>query len=129
MYKSGRLFFYRVNVMLLPLYFSCTKDKGASANGGPAPAPAPASIVCQARYTSDIKPFVLVKCAASGCHRPGFPFGDFTTYTDLKIKISSGRVKTLVFDEQLMPPAGAIQLTKAERDQLKCWIDNGAAED
>lgn len=86
------------------------------------------SSACDARYQRDIKPLIGAKCAISGCHQAHFPFGDFTMYSDLKTKVDNGRVKRLVFDNVLMPPSSATQLTAKELEVFKCWMDDGAKD-
>jgi len=84
---------------------------------------------CESGYTKHIKPFIISKCAIQSCHVANFPFGDFTGYGDLKSRINSGRINTLVFEQKLMPPSGSPQLTADELDKFKCWIGHDAPED
>ena|ERR1044072_7871801 len=100
---------------------SCTKKVAFAEKKEPQTA-------CNPAYGEVIKPLILLKCATANCHVANFPFGNFTTYGDLKARIDNGRIKTLVFEQQLMPPSGAARLTSEEIDQLKCWIDHGAQE-
>jgi hypothetical protein len=104
---------------LFPLSF-CTKEVGKQRHAEPAPQIA----ICG--YEKEVRPIVIVKCAISGCHVSGFPFGDFQNYETLKQRVESGRVETLVFEQQLMPPAASQQLTGEEITTLKCWIKDGA---
>jgi uncharacterized membrane protein len=117
--KSVKYFLW-VNALNFFLVTACTKDKGA---------PAPLVTKCQPQYTRDIRPVIETRCALTGCHVGNFPFGDFTKDSVFKIRVVNGRVKTLVIDEKLMPPANASQLTGEELETLKCWIDNGASFD
>jgi hypothetical protein len=100
------------------IFISCTKDKGLKPKEVP---------VCEPSYTQEIQPMVLSKCATTGCHVPGFPFGDFTNYAGLKAKVDNGRVNTVI-ESKVMPPAYSPQLTDEELTHLKCWISNGAPE-
>lgn len=108
-------------IVLIIAADSCTKRTAAPEKEEPKGG-------CSATYKDVIKPLVLQKCATSNCHTGNFPFGNFTAYGDLKTRIDNGRVKTLVFDQKLMPPAGSPQLSREELDKLKCWIDNGSQE-
>ena len=81
---------------------------------------------CSKSYTNDVFPLILTKCAMQGCHTANFPFGDFTTFNDLRLKIENGKVQSLVFQYSLMPPQEKAQLTGEEKDVLRCWIKNGA---
>ncbi|MBL7934158.1 MAG: hypothetical protein JNL60_19800 [Bacteroidia bacterium] len=102
---------------------SCTRKVGTKM-----PSPAADTIVVNASYTKHIKPLVTEKCATTGCHIANFPFGDFTQYSDLKAKVTNGKLNLLVFDKKLMPPATYPQLTTDQYQLLKTWVDNGAIE-
>jgi uncharacterized membrane protein len=101
------------------VFLSCEKEE-------PAP-PEPAG--CVAKYSADIAPIVTTKCAISGCHVSGSSFGDFTVYAELKQRADNGRIRKNVFELNTMPPSTQTQLTDAEKDKLKCWLDNGAPQD
>lgn len=102
---------------LLTAFLACTH--------GEEPEPEPIAPPC-ATYSVDITSMVNSKCAVSGCHVSGFTFGNFTLYDELKKRVDNGKIQLLVFDNQLMPPATAQQLTEEERTKLKCWMDDGA---
>src|SRR5439155_1224468 len=120
---GGSSVYWVTFLALLFIFMSCTKDVGLK------PLPVPIQEPESCRYLDDVKPFVLAKCAISGCHVSGFPFGDFSLYDGLKARADNGRIKTLVFEDGLMPPASAEKLTEKEKRQLKCWLDNGAIQD
>ncbi len=92
---------------------------------GEEPEPEPMKTLC-ATYGVDIVPIVESKCAVTGCHVDGFTFGNFTLYGELKKRVDNGKIQSLVFDNQLMPPASAQQLTEEEKAKIKCWMDDGA---
>ena len=46
----------------------------------------------------------------------------------MKIRADNGRIAQFVFELKIMPPASAEKLTDAEKDKLKCWLDDGAPE-
>src|SRR4051812_15215339 len=106
--KKILLFYF--GVVILVLQAACIKKE--------AKAQAPVDS-CKSHYLADVKPFIISKCATKNCHVANFPFGNFTTYADLKAKISNGRVNTLVFDQKLMPPSSSIPLTTEELDLFK----------
>jgi uncharacterized membrane protein len=88
----------------------------------------PASIDCnsiESKYGANIKPFLNLKCASSGCHDGNAP-GDFTTYTGLKTYCDNNKVFDRVFVQKNMPPAGTPQLTVQELNMLECWLSKGA---
>lgn len=113
-----QFFFFLIVIMLNNF---CTKDKGI-------PIMKTGSQTCKSRYVADIKPIIMIKCATDGCHESNFPFGNFTSYSELKIRIDNGRIRTLVFENDLMPPANSVKLSTDELEILKCWIDDGAIE-
>lgn len=112
----------------ISLHTGCTKDKGVLADKAPGAAAQVDSTSNKITYSKNIKPLVSARCALSGCHVTNFPFGNFTQYADLKMRIDNGRVKLLVFDDTLMPPAGKVPLTTDELSILKAWIEDGAKQ-
>ena len=81
-----------------------------------------------ATYSGDIAAIISSRCALSGCHVEGSAFGNFTEYNELKVRVDNGRIAQFVFELKIMPPASAEKLTDAEKDKLKCWLDDGAPE-
>ncbi|MCX6183325.1 MAG: hypothetical protein NT150_15535 [Bacteroidetes bacterium] len=76
-------------------------------------------------YNGSVKAIIALECAYSGCHDATFAGADFNTYNGLKPYIDNGNFKTKVFTNSSMPPGG---FSKAvNKDILKCWLDNGAA--
>jgi hypothetical protein len=112
--KTAIFLIYFLGLILI----SCTKDKGIK--------PKEMS-KCNPSYSQEVQPMVLSKCAISGCHVSGFPFGDYTNYAGFKAKVENGRVSTVI-DNKVMPPSGSPQLSNEEFTDLKCWISNGALE-
>jgi len=98
----------------------CTKSIGKI------PAGEPTVQICEPKYSSDIQPIIAEKCGTENCHLAGFPFGDFSLKEELKKRIDNGKLRTLVFEAGLMPPANVIDLTEQEYSLLKCWMENGA---
>jgi uncharacterized membrane protein len=75
-------------------------------------------------YAGTIQPIVQSNCTASGCHGAGSAYGDFTSYANLYSAVSFGKIKERVLEEKDMPSEG--KLTRKERKQMECWINNGA---
>lgn len=107
----------------LVVFVSCDKKIAKIA---PPSAPVTASFCDSIKYTKYIKPIITKNCAYSGCHISGFSYGDFTSYSGVKLKVDNSLFKTRVFDSPLnpMPPSG--QLSQSQRDSIKCWLDKGA---
>jgi len=100
---------------------ACNKGEGDN----PKPDPIPQ---CWPTYASDIKSIVDAKCAVSGCHDGNSGVANFSAYGPLKAKADESKIKNYVLELNIMPPAGASQLTENEQEKLKCWLDNGAPE-
>lgn len=77
-------------------------------------------------YATDIKPLIARTCAHTGCHGAGSTVADFTQYAELKKRADNGRIRTNVFELAIMPPPGQEPLTTQDKENLKCWLDNGA---
>ena len=107
--------------MLSISFVSCTKDIG----------PNPDLIVKTSNacdtitFTKHILPIFNSECATSGCHEAGFPYGDFTSYGDIKIKVDAGLIKTRVIDGPSFMPASG-RLPDNQINLIKCWLDAGA---
>ena len=89
-------------------------------------------------FKTDIRPIMATYCYGVGnqsCHvaisNQGSP-GDFTTYSGLKAKVSSGGIASRVFNPLGgMPPSysnGPRQLAAADLKKLKDWVANGAPD-
>lgn len=117
--KAGLLFCFCFIFLLV--VFSCTKDKSVLKTNSPIAS-------CQSTYCLEIQAILNLKCALSGCHVGSFPFGNFSSYGDLKARIDNGKLNKLVFEYGLMPPANAVKLNDAELKALKSWLDDGAKE-
>ncbi len=82
------------------------------------------------RYQVEIKPIFDHKCATSGCH------GDLelpllNSYAELVPWLENDNsIKERIFNTPFdpMPPAGSLELTTEEKEQLKCWFDQGYPE-
>ncbi len=91
------------------------------------PEPKPQNTTCTpVSFSRDINPIIQQNCAISGCHNNGFANGDFTLYSDLKVKVDNGSFHNSVidFNAPKMPPAG--KLPDAQLNLLQCWLNQGA---
>jgi uncharacterized membrane protein len=76
-----------------------------------------------AKFTTDVQPVILSKCAVSGCHDASASGGIiFQNYTQISSK--KDRINSRAIVEKTMPASGA--LLPAEIAKIKCWIDGGA---
>jgi len=108
------------------LFVNCEKKVGKT----PAPVAPPQANFCDSiKFNKHIKSIILNNCATSGWHESGFPNGDFTSYSGLKLKVDNTTFKTRVFDSpnNPMPPSG--MLAQSKLDSIKCWLDKGALND
>ena len=90
-------------------------------NDVPATCPSPAPT-----FAADAQPVFMdhcVKCHAPGGQEPSFPFQTYSQIQSQKITIL-GQIHTC-----LMPPAGEVALTSAERQAVLGWIVCGANND
>ena len=105
--------------------FSCVKKVGKLPPTVPS-APPPPNLCDSAKYTLKIKAIIDAKCAT--CH---FQFGQksdvpLTNYGEVSAKAS--RLQVRILDQNSMPPAGNPSVTAAEKDLIKCWLDNGTPQ-
>lgn len=80
-------------------------------------------------YSGTVKQIVANKCALSGCHASGTAFANLTDFAQLKARADNGRLRQYVYTLEIMPPANVDSLSAKEKEQLKCWLDNGAKQD
>lgn len=119
-----KLFPFFVSMFCLSVIVSCTKDVGPN----PDLLPKAANNCDSVTFANTIQPIINNSCATPGCHEAGFPYGDFTSYGDIKIKIDAGSFKARVIDQapSPMPPLGSPAPTDAELNSIKCWLEAGA---
>ena len=80
------------------------------------------------KYSTKVKPVIAAKCAIPGCHGAGSKIADFTIDSVVKSKADNSRMRSMVFELNIMPTQSAATLTDQEKEILKCWLDNGAAQ-
>ena len=74
-------------------------------------------------FRIDIVPILNLNCI--GCHSTGDAQGDFQNYDGVKAKADNGILKYRVCSVKDMPvPPGSI--SDADRQKIKCWIEQGA---
>ncbi len=84
---------------------------------------------CIGHFNDNLLPVIKTKCAVSGCHNGNSNLVALNNYNNLKERADNGRLKDFVLDKGIMPPANASQLTEAEKNIFKCWLENGAPQD
>ena len=76
-----------------------------------------------AKFSADVQPIILSKCAIPGCHDASASGGViFQNYAQVSSK--KDRINARAVIEKTMPASGA--LLPAEIAKIKCWIDGGA---
>ena len=73
-------------------------------------------------YIKDAKPIFEIRCAS--CHNTGNIGKNWLDYNDAKK--NSKQIKDRVVIKKDMPIANATNMTQAERDIIKKWVDEGA---
>lgn len=91
----------------------------------------PSSTVATNLSYSDVEPIIKQRCQPCHAAQPTFegltapPLG--VVYdTPEQVKAISAKIKLMAVDSTTMPPANITQITEAEREQLRQWIDAGA---
>jgi hypothetical protein len=113
---------------LLAVLVACDKKVGKIPTTAPA-TPAPANFCDSIKFNKYIKTIITSNCATPGCHTSGFPSGDFTGYTGIKIKVDNGTFKTRVFNSPSNPMPQNGMLPQGQLDSIKCWLDRGSPND
>ena len=123
---SARLiYFSMVTVVSLTLFLNCTKDIGVVPETPPPPVGACDTIT----YERHIKRLTAAHCVR--CHNNQVKSGgyDFTNYSGLKSASDAGKLYFVIFEAtgppKKMPYDSTDVLTAAEKQMIKCWIDNG----
>jgi uncharacterized membrane protein len=91
----------------------------------------PSSTVATNLSYSDVEPIIKQRCQPCHAAQPTFegltapPLG--VVYdTPEQVKAISAKIKLMAVDSTTMPPANITQITEAERELLRQWIDAGA---
>lgn len=79
-----------------------------------------------AGFKADIEPVIKANCLNSGCHDSGSRHGDFTEYKGIKGKANNGSLEKRVLTKKDMPAGNPLSLD--DRKKIKCWLNNGAAD-
>jgi uncharacterized membrane protein len=76
-----------------------------------------------AKFTTDVLPLMIGKCATAGCHDAATAAGGAVLETYTQISGLAGRINQRCIVDGTMPPGAP--LTVSEIDILKCWINSG----
>ena len=78
-------------------------------------------------YTRDVFPIVMKSCAIPTCHVATFPKGDFTKYSDFKLKADNGMLSFKLSNGQMPPEFSKLPLpSPCEMNTITTWISQGA---
>lgn len=89
-------------------------------------------------FKNEVLPLITSKCAMPGCHNS--PNGEdgvvLDSYAKIRREVSPGSLNnselweaiTETDPDKMMPPPGSPQLTPAEKELIKKWIQQGAKE-
>lgn len=105
-------------IILPALYLSACQKKDEYANINCSQIPT--------SYSNDIKPIIAANCLNAGCHGQGSSNGYYGTYEGLSIRVKNGTLSERVLYRKDMPK-NAAALSVDDRRKIKCWLDNGAA--
>ncbi len=101
---------------VLAVFSTCRRDKGINPD---------LLVSCDTiTYSRHIVPIVSSSCTFTDCHDAGSSNGDYTTYDGLKAKAVNNTLRSRVLVIGDMPKAGSI--TVIQRQEIKCWLNNGA---
>jgi uncharacterized membrane protein len=76
-----------------------------------------------AKFSADVAPLMLSKCATSGCHDAGTAAGGTVLETYTQIATKAARIKQRCIVEKTMPSGTPLSAT--EIAALTCWISSG----
>lgn len=76
-----------------------------------------------AKFSANVQPLVVAKCATAGCH-DATASGGVVLQTYSQISSRADRINARAVVEKTMPQTGP--LSTDEINILKCWIDGGA---
>jgi uncharacterized membrane protein len=88
--------------------------------------PAPATGGCSsisAKFSIDVAPIILTKCATAGCHNAASAAGATVLETYAQISSKAARINQRCIVDKTMPPGGG--LSPSEIAILTCWISSG----
>ena len=75
-------------------------------------------------FSTHIGPLLQTNCAVSGCHVAGNQFPDLTNFNH--VKDFALLIKQKTSNRTMPPPESGRVLSKAQIDQISCWVDSGA---
>lgn len=77
-----------------------------------------------AKYSANVSPIIIAKCATATCHDPATASGGLIFQNYSQVTDALDRIQARATIEKTMPPTGP--LSPAEINILKCWIESGA---
>lgn len=75
-------------------------------------------------YATDVSPIIQSYCATSGCHAAGSSNGPGALTTYQEVYNAQSSIRTVILNGNM--PQGS-SLTPSQKNNIVCWIDNGAA--
>ncbi len=130
--NSRNLFPICLSLFAFALILGCSKDDDS---GGPGSTPPmEEEDTCEGinpSFADNIKPIIDASCAIENCHvAGGAGDGNFTTYAGIKAKADNGNLLLRAVQQANMPPGNSTgpDPTDAQRNMIKCWIEDGAPD-
>jgi uncharacterized membrane protein len=76
------------------------------------------------KWSTAVNALVQTKCATSGCHDGGVKGGTYKTLAG--IKGNSADALSEIYNKSM--PKGSVSISDAERNQIMCWLQDGAPD-
>ena len=133
MYSSpcNKLFLATICLAFLVLISSCSKDEDTTPDpDNSSPSGMDTCIEIDPSFKDDILPIIEATCAIETCHvSNGSGNGIFDSYDAIKGKVDNESLLRRAVTDANMPPASSVgpKPTAAQRNLIKCWIEDGAA--
>jgi len=105
-------------ITAITVFAACSKSNDGGGNGG-----GTNNCTTTKSFASDINPTIQSTCAVSGCHAAGSTNGPGALTTYQQIFNARSQIRTAV-NNGTMPKNGS--LTTTQKNNILCWIDNGA---
>ncbi len=81
------------------------------------------TIITGISYDTSVKPIIMNNCAISGCHNGSNSLPDWSIFSNVQNNAAGIRSRT---QSGSMPKNGSI--SQAEKDDIACWVDDGAKD-
>lgn len=79
-----------------------------------------------ATLSGKVIPIINANCAVSGCHVSGTGRADFTVKANIIQRAS--QIRSFTQDGIMPPPQSGKTLTAQQKDDIFCWVENGAQD-